>query len=65
MSFTEAALSFSQGMNAAWQTCQMVSYQNQRLKKLQVVLFLDKFLTHWLKAAALKPPQIGEQKHIF
>lgn len=28
MSFTEAALSFSQGMNAAWQTCQMVSYQN-------------------------------------
>lgn len=59
MSFTEAALSLSQGMNAAWQTCQMVSYQkSQRLKKLQqVVLFLDKFLTHWLKAAALKPPQ--------
>lgn len=31
--------------------------ESQRLKKLQVVLFLDKFLTHWLKAAALKPPQ--------
>lgn len=26
-------------------------------KTKQVVLFLDKFLTHWLKAAALKPPQ--------
>lgn len=26
-------------------------------KTKQVVLFLDKFLTHWLKAAALKSPQ--------
>lgn len=52
MSFTEAALSFSQGMNAAWQTCQMVSYQNHSGWKS-----FNKLSTHWLKAAALKPPQ--------